>query len=97
MFAEAACRAPGVEPRLLASHRKDRSTTRLRELVAAVGLERWGQSAGELGRVLGTHPDVVSRWARRAATRRAEDPAIADQHQALDLQIAASNPEARGR
>jgi hypothetical protein len=89
-FLTLACRALGVDASVLGSSRKDRATTSLRELVAAVGIERWSQRAGELGRVLGKHPDAVSRWARMAALRRAEDPALAAQHDALDRSLAAA-------
>ena len=89
-FLQAACRVLGTDLFALSSQRKDRATTRLRELVAAVGIERWGQRPGELGRVLGKHPDVVSRWARMAALHRAEEPSLAAQHDALDRALAAS-------
>jgi len=87
-FVMLACRVLEVEPAVLGSGRQDRAITRLRELVRAVGIERWGQQAGELGRVLGRHPDVVSRWVRKAGQRRAEDPAVAEQHDALDRALA---------
>ena len=74
--------------------RKDQATTRLRELVAAGGIERWGQRPGELGRVLGKHPDMVSRWARMAALRTADDLSLVDQQEALDRTIAAQAAEA---
>lgn len=86
----------GIELHVLTSHRKDRATTRLRELVAAVGIERWGQRAGELGRVLRKHPDMVSRWARMAARRRVEDPSQAERHDALDRAIAAQTARDEG-
>ncbi len=88
-FVAAACKALGIELHVLTSHRKDQATTRLRELVAAVGIERWGQRAGELGRVLRKHPDMVSRWARMAARRRTEDPSQAERNDVLDRTIAA--------
>jgi hypothetical protein len=37
---------------------------------------------------LGKHPDVLSRWARKAGQRRAEDPAVAERHDALDRALA---------
>ena len=68
----------------------------LRELVAAVGIERWGQRPGELSRVLGKHPDMVTRWARMAALQRADDLSLVDQQEALDRAIAAQAAEAEG-
>ena len=37
---------------------------------------------------------MVSRWARMAALRRADDPSLADQQEALDQAIAAQAAEA---
>ena len=74
--------------------RKDQATIPLRELVAVVGVERWGQRPGELGRVLGKHPDMVTRWARMAALRRADDLSLVSQQEALDRKIAARAAEA---
>ena len=82
------CEVLGIDGSVLRSRRKDRETTRLRELVAAVGIERWGQSAGALGRALGKHPDMISRWARMAAARRAGDPSLRQQHDELDTALA---------
>ncbi len=97
-FVALACRVLEVEPSVLGSGRQDLAITRLRELVAAVVDARLGQRAGELGRVLGKHPDVMSHWARKAGQRRAEDPAVGEQHEALDraLAEAASALEAGG-
>ncbi len=95
-FIDAVCRLLGIEASGLASHRKDRDTTRQRELVASLGIERWGQRASDLARVLGKHPDMVSRWARMAAMRRAEDPELAHRHDELDRELASSIPAGRG-
>jgi hypothetical protein len=59
-------------------------------LVAAVGIERWNRQAGIIGRVLGKHPDVVSRWERSGAERRASDPEFAREIDALDSFLAGS-------
>ena len=58
-------------------------------------IERWGQWAGELGRVLGKQPDAVSRWARMAGLHRAEDPALAKHREAVDRALAAATCRAR--
>jgi hypothetical protein len=95
-FVVTACRALGVETSRIGARTKDREMTRARELIAAVGIERWGQRAGELGAVLGRHPDVVSRWARMAALRRGEDASVAEDHDRLDRTIAEAVTVARG-
>jgi hypothetical protein len=65
-----ACAILEVEPERLASGRRDRETAALRKLVAAAGIERWGQRAGELARLLGKHTVAVSRWVSDAARER---------------------------
>jgi hypothetical protein len=37
---------------------------------------------------LDKHPDLVSRWVRKAGQRRAEDPADAQRHDAFDRALA---------
>ena len=89
-YLEAVFSVLGIEPELLMGGRKDRLTMWRRELVATVGIERWGQRAGRIGSLLGKHPDVVSRWARMGATRRAADPEFEKAIQELDTALAES-------
>ena len=63
-------RAPGV--------------ARMRDLIALVGIERYGVKVTELAAELGKSRDGVSLWSRRGATRRAEDPDFAAAVEALD-------------
>lgn len=83
-FVDRACSALGVEMERLTGGRRDRETARLRQLVASVGVERWGQRAGQLAVRLGKHPVAVSRWVSEAARRRREDPEFADKLRLLD-------------
>ena len=57
--------------------RRGERLTRVRELVAAVGLQRWRQGTKALANVLGVHPDTVSRQAARGESRALEDPDFA--------------------
>jgi hypothetical protein len=84
-FIELACAGLGIPSEGLIGPRKDRATTRRRELVATVGIERWEQRAAEIGSLLGKHPDVVSRWARAGANRRCADPQFARAIEELDV------------
>lgn len=70
-----ACAILKVEPEALASNRRDRETAALRKLVAAVGIERCGQRAGDLARLLDKHTVAVSRWVSDAARERQTSPA----------------------
>ena len=89
-FVELACAGLGIATDSLSGPYKDRKTTRMRRLVATVGIERWSQRAGELGGVLGKHPDVVSRWARAGAERKTTDPKFAEAIDQLDVFLAGS-------
>lgn len=73
-FLQAACSVLDVEKEVLASSRRDRETAKLRKLVAAVAVERWGQRAWQLATLLGKHPVAVSRWVSDAARQRSVDP-----------------------
>ncbi len=87
VFLEMACGALGVTIDILAGSRKDRETTRLRRLVATIGIERRSQRAGVLGPLLGKHPDVVSRWVRIGAERRCTDEDFAEAADNLDRRV----------
>jgi putative transposase len=89
-FVELACAGLGIATDSLSGPYKDRKTTRMRRLVATVGIERWSQRAGELGGVLGKHPDVVSRWARAGAERKTTDPKFVEAIDQLDVFLAGS-------
>jgi hypothetical protein len=73
-----------IEVSRLASKRQDSSTGRLRRMVASCGIERWGQRAGRLARVLCKHPVVVSRWVSEGNRLREEDQEFSAALEALD-------------
>ena len=66
------------------SSRRDSKTAALRKLIAAVGVERWGQRAGHLAALLNKHPVAVSRWVSGVARQRHDEPAIAEEVESLD-------------
>ena len=94
-FLELACTALGASINALACSRKDPETRRLHQLIATVGIERWGQRAAALGGLLGKHPDVVSRWARTGAERRSREVEFSDALDRLDRSLAEAptNPD----
>jgi hypothetical protein len=67
---------------------QDREGSRLRYLVAALALERWGVGTTGVAREVSRRPEVVSRWARRGAELRQTDVAFADAYDALDAALA---------
>jgi len=64
-------------------------------LASQAGIERWGQHAAGLGGLLGKHPDVVSRWARKGAQRRSKEVEFSDALNQLDGLLAKA-PSTRG-
>ena len=88
-FLDAACSVLGIAREGLASSRRNREMARLRTLVTAVGIERWGQRAGQLAALLNKHPVAVSRWASDGARRRKEEAAFAEEADNLDEALSA--------
>ena len=86
-YLNAACAILGVAIERLASHRRDSETAAMRQLVAAVGIERWGQRAGRIATLLEKHPVAVSRWVAEAARARQFDPGIEKKMTRLDEEL----------
>jgi hypothetical protein len=83
-FIKLACECLEVNLRDLASRRQDSATGRVRRLIAACGIERWNQRAGDVARVMRKHSVVVSRWVSEAGRIRNEDNDFAKDLDALD-------------
>lgn len=56
-------------------------------MVAAVGIERWGQRAGRFATLLEKHPVAVSRWVTEAARGRLVDAGIEEGMTRLDEEL----------
>ena len=63
----------GTHGDVLGSRGKAPATVRAREIIAIVGVERFGVKVKDLAGRLGKNPGSVSRWMARAAQRRDED------------------------
>jgi len=63
----------GVSSDVLGSRGKAPATVRAREIIAIVGVERFGVKVKDLAARLGKNPGSVSRWIVRAAQARDED------------------------
>ena len=83
-FLELACQSLGVEIARLAGESQDREVSRLRYLVAALAVERWGVRAKALGELLGKRPENVTRWAARGAQARQADEEFRKAYEELD-------------
>ena len=63
----------GVSADVLSARGKAPATVRAREVIAIVGVERFGVKVKDLAARLGKNPGSVSRWMVRAAQARDED------------------------
>jgi hypothetical protein len=62
--------------------------THARWMLGCLAIERWGQSPSSLASLLGRHPDVVTRWARRGVDLRQNDRGFSDAVDSLDRRLA---------
>ncbi len=83
-----AAAAVGITVEELSSPRRDRQTVRAREVVIALGVERYGQRVRALAAVLGRTADQVSRWAGQGSRRKATEPEFLRRLEATDETIA---------
>lgn len=88
---EFACAHLECDPETLSDRGRAPEVVRLRDLIGLVGIERYGVPVTELAAELEKSRDGVSRWYRRGAARRAEDPDFAAAAEALD-QAASEEP-----
>ncbi len=95
-FLDLACEVLGVEAARLAGGSQDRETSRLRYLVGAVAIERWGVQAKALGELLGRRPENVTRWAARGARARQADEEFRQAYEELDRGLAEKGLESGG-
>jgi len=86
-FLEAACSVLAVTPQQLASRSSERALTRLRFLVLALGVERWGQRTKQLADLLGRRADVASRWVRWGGERRQMEVGFRRDYETLDSSL----------
>ncbi len=86
-YLEAASAELGVTLQELTDRSRRQALAELRFLVVGVGIERWGQRAGQLAAALGRRPDFVSWWARKAGSMRRSDPAWDRRFDLLDERL----------
>jgi REP element-mobilizing transposase RayT len=87
VFLERCVKLLDIQVWRLAARQRDAATTRLRYLVAGVGIERWRQSPSALGECLGRWPEAVGRWALRAGELRVTDNAFQKAYESLDERL----------
>lgn len=74
---------------------KRREVVRAREILLALGVERYGLRVKELASVLGVRYDTASLWGRRGAKRRVEDDRFRYQLDEVDAILTSSPPSKR--
>ena len=83
-YLDRACGALGVDVDELASRGREPRLRELRELVAVLGVEKYGQRVREIAGRLRKNPGSVSRWVTTAAERRSSDSGFARRLKKLD-------------
>lgn len=88
-YVVAAANALDVGLVALAGPRSGRELTRLREMVAVVGVETYGVRVKDLASRLRKNPGVVSRWANMGAERRVQDDAFRERTEQFEADVLA--------
>jgi hypothetical protein len=83
-FITEGARRLGIDVEDLASRGRRREVVEARRLLLALGRERWGQKATDLGAVLGKKADTISYLAREGIKQRLENNDFASRYNALD-------------
>ena len=76
-----------IDPMELAGRGKMREVVRARELLAALGVERYGLRVKDLAEALGKHPVTVTGWVMRGVRQRNEDGQAAARFEELDTAL----------
>ena len=87
-YVEAAVDVMRIEMAELAGRGRKPKTVRLRELLAVVGVERYGVSVKALAEEIGRSRTTVSSWVSRGAARRAEGKNFGKRLDEIDSRIA---------
>ena len=77
----------------LASRSRQRDVVEARRLILALGRERWGQRAKDLGTALGKKADTISYLAREGIRQRLEDEGFSGRYEALDEELTRETSE----
>jgi REP-associated tyrosine transposase len=86
-FIRRAARELGVASEELRSRRKAPATVRAREIIAIVGVERFGVKVAELADRLNKNPGSVSRWIVEAGERRQQEREFAADCERLEASV----------
>jgi len=83
-FISEGARRLGIGVADLASRGRRREVVEARRLLLALGRERWGQKATDLGAILDKNADMIGYLAREGIRQRLEDEVFAERYEALD-------------
>jgi putative transposase len=86
-FVERVAATIGIDLEELRGRGKGYEVSRARELLAALGVERYDLRVKDLAEYLNKHPVTVTGWVMRGVRRRAEDPVTMTRFEALDRNL----------
>jgi len=86
-FIEVASEVLGVDPMVIGSPTRRAEVVRLRRLIMALGVERWGLRSGLLAVAIGRSPERVSLWVGQGAALRQEDDAFGTEYERVDTTL----------
>ena len=86
-FLDRTCEVLETDVEELASRGKGSRLRELREIVAVLGVERYGQTVRSIAERLRKNPGSVSRWVSASAERRASDPDSSSRLEQLDERL----------
>jgi putative transposase len=87
-FVTHCCEILGIDPERVGGRARNREMARVRQLIAALGVERWRQRCVDLAAGMNKNPDVVSWWASRTRRRGAKDVDFESSIDDLDAALA---------
>lgn len=87
-FLSRSCQLMGTTVSAIAAPGKRRETSRLRYLITALAIERWGVTAKAISGVVGRRPEAVSRWAYRGSEMRQVSDEFSAAYEKLDKAVA---------
>ncbi|NOZ96102.1 MAG: hypothetical protein GXP47_15385 [Acidobacteria bacterium] len=74
----------GIEESKLSGRDRGAEVVRARELLASVGVERFGVSVKEMAERLGKHPSTATGWVMRGVRRRREEEGFRERFEELE-------------
>ncbi|MCJ7753622.1 MAG: hypothetical protein MUP13_03575, partial [Thermoanaerobaculales bacterium] len=85
----------GIDIESLAERGRSQEVVRARELLTALGVERYGMRVKDLAAILNKSAEATSRMVSRGAKKRQEDTSFRNEYDAMDLHLAHNGKKRR--